>query len=460
MTTTAIGQEAWRDLGGEPAALERIDASPVGLDSPLDVSGLLADSVGLASLAVQQIRLDHRQLPDATPIRVRGDRIATSARSERYLTIDGIAPDVWAPLSGFWQTRDGWVRTHGNYPHHAQRLAQLLGVAPDAGRTTVAESFAEWSALDLESSAQSWGAIVGAVRTPEEWAQHPHARHLASQPLIHIDHAPGASARMHTRGATPLDGVRVLDLTRVIAGPVATRNLALAGATVVRVDSPRLPEIWWQHLETGPGKLSTTLDLGETGDRATLDTLLRDADVVVTGYRPGGLDRYGLSPQALVERFPGLVVGTISAWGLDGPWALERGFDSIVQAVTGIAAVHSSTGTTPGALPAQALDHSAGHFLTAGVVKALQRQREDGGTFHVSISLAGIAQRLLQTTGTAGSPDVDHAPTVQTGVTTVGKVTCAAPPIIGPGIPDLYPALATPWGGDPAAWPPSATSRC
>lgn len=149
-----------------------------------------------------RIRLDHRQLPDATPIRVRGRPDRHLGGSERYLTIDGIAPDVWAPLSGFWQTRDGWVRTHGNYPHHAQRLAQLLGVAPDAGRTTVAESFAEWSALDLESSAQSWGAIVGAVRTPEEWAQHPHARHLASQPLIHTCRAWRVGTDAHPRRDT------------------------------------------------------------------------------------------------------------------------------------------------------------------------------------------------------------------------------------------------------------------
>jgi crotonobetainyl-CoA:carnitine CoA-transferase CaiB-like acyl-CoA transferase len=162
-----------------------------------------------------------------------------------------------------------------------------------------------------------------------------------------------------------LTGVRVLDLTRVLAGPVATRNLAQAGAEVLRIDSPHLPEIGWVHLDTGAGKRSTTLDLRSPSGRSTFEDLLDDADIVVTGYRPGSLDPLGLSPEELASRKPGLVVGSVSAWGTEGPWAQRRGFDSIVQAVTGIAMIESTDGTRPGALPAQALDHSAGHLLSA-----------------------------------------------------------------------------------------------
>ncbi len=166
-------------------------------------------------------------------------------------------------------------------------------------------------------------------------------------------------------GAAPLAGIRVLDLTRVIAGPVATRDLAVAGADVLRIDSPRLPEAPWQHLDTGHEKRSALMDLDDPSDRMRFEELLSTADVVVHGYRPTALARYGLDPQSLRERFPGIIVAQLSAWGTDGPWGDRRGFDSLVQAASGIAVLESGDGATPGALPAQALDHATGHFLAA-----------------------------------------------------------------------------------------------
>jgi crotonobetainyl-CoA:carnitine CoA-transferase CaiB-like acyl-CoA transferase len=281
---TAIGREAWDDLGGRADLLDLVEdpVPPVGLPSRLDVSGLLADSVALATLSIQRAQVSRGHLDRLPRVHLAGGRIATSARSERHLRVNGSTVEGWAPLSGFWRASDGWVRTHGNYPHHADRLAHLLGLTADASKEDVAAAIATRGSFELEDAAAEAGAIVGAVRTPDEWAAHPQAGVIADSPLIAVRRHDGAGPRPWNDGAArPLDGVRVLDLTRVIAGPVATRDLAFAGADVLRVDSPRL--------DTGPGKRSTRLDLASAADRRVFADLLTRADVIVTGYRPGAL---------------------------------------------------------------------------------------------------------------------------------------------------------------------------
>jgi crotonobetainyl-CoA:carnitine CoA-transferase CaiB-like acyl-CoA transferase len=452
---SGIGRRAWRDLGGRSDALDLVEdpTPPVGLSSALDVSGLLADSVALATLAIQQVQVSRGQRATLPRVRIAGDRIATSAQSERHLRIDGAAVGIWAPMSGFWRSSDGWVRTHGNYPHHADRLARVLGVSSGASKTEVAAAVAARRSVELEDAAAEAGAIVGAVRSREEWAAHPHAASVARSPLITVrDHGGAAPRRWANGGTRPLDGVRVLDLTRVIAGPAATRDLAFAGADVLRVDSPRLPEIGWQHLDSGPGKRTTLLDLGSVADRRTFEDLLSTADVVVTGYRPGSLDAFGLSPDSLCRRRPGLVVASVSAWGESGPWSHRRGFDSIVQAVTGIAMAESRDGVEPGAMPAQALDHATGHFLAAAICHLLSRQRERGGSWSVSIALARVAHELLSSGVVVPAPQSTPVPTLQTGTTAAGEITCAGPALTYAGAPAQYPTLATPWGADAPRW--------
>jgi crotonobetainyl-CoA:carnitine CoA-transferase CaiB-like acyl-CoA transferase len=451
--TTAIGQQAWAELGGDPAALGRLRSPqpPIALPCPLDVAGMLGDCVGLASLAVADVQVARGLLPAPPTVTVDGARVTTASQSERHFRLDGEAPEVWAPFSGFWETTDGWVRTHGNYPHHAERLAHLLGLPAGSAKERIAAALARRSAAELEDEAAAAGAILGAVRTPTEWSRHPHAVATSSAPLVARTSDDTAAPRAWgASGRGPLDGIRVLDLTRVLAGPVATRNLAFLGADVLRVDSPHLPETGWIHLDTGAGKRSTTLDLRTTADRRTLDELLDGADAVVTGYRPGALDAFGLSPAALAERRPGIVIGSVSAWGTRGPWSGRRGFDCIVQAVTGIAAATAGDGR-PGALPAQALDHSAGYLLTAGICRGLHHQREHGGTHRVAVALATLARELLATT--RGQAAATHgAPTLQVGRTAAGLITCAAPPMTGPGLPEHYRALASPWGADQPRW--------
>ena len=452
----SVGTQAAELLGmtDEADALVGPPEGAVPWSSRLPTGTLATDAVSLASLAIELVRAA-RTGAAPSPVVVQRPRVAASFGSERLIRLDGAAPDVWAPLSGFWRGADGWVRTHGNYPHHDAALRALLHVGPAAPKDEVSAAMAARSTGDLEDHAAESGAIVARVRTAKEWAEHPQGRAVAASPLIAVTRTDGAAPRSRSDAAAPLAGVRVLDLTRVIAGPVAARDLALAGADVLRVDSPALEETGWIHLDTGQGKRSTLLDLGDSHDRACFDALLSSADVVVTGYRPGALTRFGLDADELAARFPGIVTASVSAWGTTGPWASRRGFDSIVQAATGIALAESRDGATPGALPVQALDHSTGHLLAASVVRALAAQRRDGGSIDVRMSLARVAHALLAATDAAPPVDPDLVlPTVErhVGAPDLGTLTCAPPVLAFTGAPDDYPAGGGRWGADAPVW--------
>ena len=208
------------------------------------------------------------------------------------------------------------------------------------------------------------------------------------------------------RGAV---GRRVLDLTRVIAGPVATRTLAAWGADVLRLDSPSLPEIPAQALDTLPGKRSALLDLGQPAGRARLEELLAEADVVVQGYRPGALSRFGLAADDLAQRHPHLTVVTLSAWGSTGPWAARRGFDSLVQCSTGIA-VAEGAGGKPGVLPAQVLDHATGYLAAAAAMLAVAGLERGEPPRSIRLSLAQTAHWLTSVGGQELGPPRDPDP--------------------------------------------------
>ncbi len=325
---------------------------------------------------------------------------------------------AWAPLSGFFAARDGFVRTHANYPHHRERLCRALGIPASA--EDLRERLSGLPALGAEELIGSAGGVAVAVRSEAEWAAHPHGSLVGTLPLL-------VEERRSEGGPRSVAEARVLDLTRVIAGPVATRTLALWGADVLRVDPPQLPEIEWQHLDTGAGKRSTVLDVRSE----RFAELAGEADVLVHGYRPGSLP---LEP--VLAANPSLVVASLSAWGAAGPWAGRRGFDSIVQAASGIAMAESADGVTPGALPAQALDHSAGYLLAGAVATALRR----GGGWSVSTSLARVAHELLIADRSVQPETGEFVPTTVTH----GELTYARPALHA----DDFPAPPRPWGQD------------
>ncbi|HET9170478.1 MAG TPA: CoA transferase [Actinospica sp.] len=333
-------------------------------------------------------------------------RVAASFRGDQLLRLDGERLPGFAPLSGFFRTRDGWLRTHANYPHHRERLTTALGGEDIESR------LAELTSLEAEELIRSHQGIAAAVRTPEQWRAHPQSAAVATLPLVALEHVASAPTRPTSMpddadAVHPAAGLRVLDLTRVIAGPVATRTLALLGADVLRIDAPHLPEIASQHLDNGMGKRSATLDLRDPAQLRVLHHLLDAADVLVTGYRPHALDAFGLAPATLAETHPGLVIATLDAWGSVGPWSDLRGFDSIVQAATGISVLESigdKSGDRPGALPAQALDHATGYLLAATVLHAVTRRLTEGGTWHVHAHLARTAHSLPALGGPAAAP--------------------------------------------------------
>ncbi|MCX4566109.1 CoA transferase [Streptomyces albogriseolus] len=444
----------WSGLGGDPALLSRVSAveRPGVLPSRLPVREFAGACVGVCALAAAELAARRTGGGVVPAVRVDDGAVATAFVSERHLRTDGRAAESFAPLSRFWRTADGWVRTHANYPHHRARLLTALGAPEDPD--AVAAVLARRSAREVEETVTAAGGLAVALRTPEEWAAHGQAA-AARLPLVERVRLDAAPAREFTAaGGDPLlpaAGLRVLDLTRVIAGPVATRTLALLGADVLRLDPPGLPELPDQHTDTGFGKRSALVDLAS--GREVFEELLARADVVVTGYRPGSLDRFGLSAEALAGRRPGVVVAQLSAWGATGPWAGRRGFDSLVQVATGIAHIEGEHGR-PGTLPAQALDHGTGYLLAAGVLRALSDQADAGGGRLVRVALARTAAEVRA--GANGSAahggEVPATPWLAERNSPLGRLRYALPPVDFEGGPRDWARPPGAWGADAARW--------
>jgi crotonobetainyl-CoA:carnitine CoA-transferase CaiB-like acyl-CoA transferase len=255
----------------------------------------------------------------------------------------------------------------------------------------------------------------------------------------------------------PVSGVKVLDLTRVIAGPVCTRYLAALGADVLRLDPPQLPELPLHACDGLLGKRSALLDARTRDGVTRLHELLHEADVLVHGYRPHALSRYGIDPATMAERHPGTVVASMSAWGARGPWGARRGFDSIVQAACGIAMAESADGERPGAMPCQLLDHGTGYLCAAAVLDALRVQADSGGTHLRELSLARTASWLLSQpredrTPTAHRPDDPLATWLTTLESNYGPVTTVTPPGQYDGHGLNWPSTLTPYGSGRAEW--------
>lgn len=310
-------------------------------------------------------------------------------------------PALRDPVTGDYQARDGWVRLHANAPHHLVATLSVLGTRADPGE--VARTIAHWHAAELEDAIVRAGGCAATMHGRDDWLRHPQGQAVRGEPVIHAEEASkGRTDQDTTFLARPLAGVKVLDLTRVLAGPVATRFLAGYGAQVLRIDPP-----FWTEPGMVPevtlGKRCAQLDLRKAADLARLKELLALADVVVHGYRGDALDGLGLGTQARHALRPGLVDVSLNAYGWTGPWRSRRGFDSLVQMSDGIASagMRYFGRDKPTPLPVQALDHATGYLVAAAVLRGLAR-REQGGYGSVSrLSLARTGELLVSQRGGA-----------------------------------------------------------
>ncbi|MEM7258835.1 MAG: CoA transferase [Pseudomonadota bacterium] len=327
------------------------------------------------------------------------DSLAAALECTSYFTIDGNSPPMWADYSGVYEARNGYLRVHANFDHHRDCFLQALGLE-QTGREAAEQAARHFDTDELDQTITRLGGACAALRTMDQWNQLPQAQAIASQPLISITRiadAPPIQLADFNPSAGALGGVRVLDLTRILAGPVCGRTLAAYGADVMLVNSPTLPNIE-SIIETSRGKLSTHCDLTTSDGKQSLNRLLQDTHIFVQGYRPGALAQLGFDAPALCRELPGLIAVSLSAYGNSGPWSDKRGFDSLVQTATGFNAAEADAyqQTQPKPLPVQILDYATGFLMAYGAQAALYRQLTEGGSYHVEVSLARTALWVKQ----------------------------------------------------------------
>ena len=396
-TVTALArtfaQTAWTAIGGDAAALDSLTfTGDGGLPSTYAVTDFASAAIGVAALAVSELAASQSGVlaPVTADRRLSSFWFGWSLRP-----IGWQMPSSWDPIAGDYPAQDGWIRLHTNAPHHRAAAEQVLGRPAD--RAAVARAVARRGKRELETAIVEAGGCAAEMRSVREWAEHPQGRAVAAEPLVHIaprgDAAPSPWAPSPSR---PLQGLRVLDLTRVLAGPVASRFLAGYGAQVLRID----PRSWNEPglvPEVTLGKRCAELDLKDPHARTTFEALLSEADVLLHGYRADALDRLGYDSAARRRLSPGLIDVALNAYGWTGPWAARRGFDSLVQMSSGIAeaGMQQRQADKPVPLPVQALDHATGYLMAATAIRGIHRRLRDGTGSQANLSLARTAKLLI-----------------------------------------------------------------
>jgi crotonobetainyl-CoA:carnitine CoA-transferase CaiB-like acyl-CoA transferase len=450
----------WRHAGFGTAALDDIHftgAEPV-LPSSFAVGTAAQATIGAAALAAAELWRARSGRRQRVSVDMRS--AAIEFRSEHYLLIDGKVPDEYhSDIAALYRCGDGrWARLHANLPHHRAGLFKLLGC--DHNKAAVQRALDGWQAEALETAAAEAGLVVTACRSFDEWDQHPQGRAVAKLPLFSIEKIGEAPPQPLAAAQRPLAGVKVLDLTRIIAGPVCGRTLAAHGADVLLVTASHLPGMLPLIIDTGRGKLSASIDLREASGYETLAALVPDADIFVQGYRPGAIAGRGFGPQDVARLRPGIVYASLCAYGYDGPWAPRRGFDSLVQTASGlnVAEAQAFGSSQPKPLPTQVLDHATGYLLAFAVMAALARRANEGGSWHVRVSLAqtGFWFRQLGRIDGTTCPDPgidDVADCLEESPSGFGRLTAVRHAAVMSETPPLWARPTVPLGTDAPAWP-------
>ena len=462
--------DIWTSAGGDPSALDTVTLTgdEPQLPSSFRVAAAAQASIAATGLAAAQVwKLRSGQSQD---VAVDMRHAVVECRSERYLRVDGKPPPpTWDVIAGIYKTRDQrFVRLHTNFRHHRDAVCQVLNCKPE--RDDVQAALMQWDAGAFETAAYAAGGVVAMMRSHGEWSASPHAKALAELPLLSIEKIgeaapkpwPKSSTKIWTEGGDrPLAGVRVLDLSRVIAGPVAGRTLAVHGADVLLISGPDLPAIPWLTIDTGRGKLSSFVELKSEQGRDVFRGLLAQADIVSQGYRPKSIAALGFSPEEAATINPGIVYVSMSAYGHAGPWAERRGFDSLVQTSTGFNHAEGQAAGVEGPkeLPAQMLDHATGYLMAFGAVMAKARQSREGGSWHVRVSLAQTGRWLwnlgrvadgFKTEDLKGEMVTPFIEEIPSGFGPLRSVTHAA---VLSKTPAFWARPAMPLGSHPPQWP-------
>lgn len=409
-TTNHIIHDIWLSTNLPPEALTSL-ALP-GEDTPFlpssfKISSLAQASIALSALAARLVRSTRVTLNPYPTVRVSVHHAAAEFKSNSLYTLQRndtpIPPFSYNPIGGLHKTLDGYVRIHDVFPNHVQGTLKLLGLPGDAGRDDVASEVAKWKKVDLEEEGTERGNVaIYALRSYEEWDALPQSAAIHGSPILlkRINGGDPARKPMAPLGEDSnkcLSGLRVVELTRVIAGPVSGKTLAAHGADVLWVTSPNLPALPFLDIDLSRGKRNVHLDIHNPQDKHRLLELLKTCDVFIQGYRPQSLASYGLSPEDLIKINPNIICANMSAFGPAGPWSHRRGFDSLVQAASGLnvsEAEHAGQGEPSKVLPCQALDHASGYLLATGIMAAVYHRVVHGGAWEVDVSLAGTMKYL------------------------------------------------------------------
>ena len=458
--------DLWHSCGLPAQALEH--AVLMGRDPvfPSSFAVGTAAQTSIAAAALAACELGHLRGQSRQKVTV--DMAPAAMECTGWFSLDGKVPALWDKFSGLYACADGWVRIHTNFAHHRDGALRLMGLAPDtATRADAEQAMRGWRATEFEQAAADAGLVVAALRSFESWDAHPQGRAVAGLPLMTFERIGEAPAMaLPPLGALdrPLTGVRVLDLTRILAGPVCGRALAAYGADVMLVNAPHLPNIE-SIADTSRGKLSAQLDLRTASGKATLASLVNQSHVFVQGYRPGALDALGFGPQDLARHRPGVVCVSLSAYGPAGPWQGRRGFDSLVQTAMGfndaeghargrVEAAAVSGGAAPRPLPMPILDYATGHLMAFAASAALHRQAREGGSWHVRLSLAQTGQWLRglgRLTDGFGVKPPDRQPFLERSASGFGELV---------GLRHSAQLSATPCGWRRPSVPPGTSPPC
>jgi len=460
-TPREILTELWTSAGGDAVALDAVTLTgeEPQLPSSFRVAAAAQTSIAAAGLAAAQIWKLRSGQSQGVAVDMR--HAVVECRSERYLRVDGKPPPpAWDAIAGVYKTGDRrFVRLHTNFPHHRAAVCKVLDCKPE--RDDVQAALMQWEAEAFETAAYAAGGVVAMMRSHDEWSDLPHARALAALPTISVEKIGEAAPRPWPAADRPLAGLRVLDLSRVIAGPVAGRTLAAHGADVLLISGPDLPAIPWLTIDTGRGKLSAFADLKSEQGRGVLRDLLAQADIFSQGYRPRALGSLGFSAEDAARINPGIVYVSLSAYGHAGPWAERRGFDSLVQTSTGFNHAEGEAAGVEGPkeLPAQMLDHATGYLMAFGAMMAKARQSREGGSWHVRVSLAQTGRWLwnfgrvadgLKTEDLKGDAVTPFIEAVPSGFGPLRAVSHSA---VLSKTPAFWSRPAMPLGSHPPQWP-------